>query len=194
MNYHNTTYQTKGASGSTPVLIREAQPADAAALIAYFRRIFGEPGINLITETDEFSPTVDSESRYIRELARAPNSLFLVAENDDRLIGQLTLEGGKRRNVRHSAVLGITVAREWRGQGIGRRLIEQAIGWARQTHIITRMELHVFARNKGAIHLYESCGFVLEGVRRQAVHRDGQYLDDLLMALLLDQHFPGGHT
>jgi RimJ/RimL family protein N-acetyltransferase len=97
----------------------------------------------------------------------------------------LTLEGARRRNVRHSAVLGITVARGWRGQGIGRRLIEQAIAWAQETCIITRIELHVFARNRGAIHLYETCGFQVEGTRRRAVLRDGEYLDDLVMALLL---------
>jgi RimJ/RimL family protein N-acetyltransferase len=169
----------------TAVTIREARPEDAAAGIAYFRRIFSEPGINLITEPDEYWPTVESNARIIRDMNQADNSLFLVAEAEGELVGILTLEGAKRRNVRHTAVLGITVAREWRGQGIGRRLIEHAIAWARTTRIITRIELHVFARNANAIHLYESCGFVIEGARRRAVVRDGKYLDDLVMALLL---------
>lgn len=166
-------------------IIREAQPEDAATIITYFRHIFAEPGINLITEVDEFSPTIESEARIIREMGRAENSLFLVAESDGRIIGQLTLEGGKRRNVRHTATLGITVAREWRDQGIGRELMEQAIHWARSGGILRRIELHVFARNERAIHLYESCGFFQEGRRRQCVIRDGEYLDDLVMGLLL---------
>jgi len=97
----------------------------------------------------------------------------------------LTLEGGKRRNVHHSAVLGITVAHDWRGQGVGRRLMENAIRWARDGRLLTRIELHVFARNEGAIHLYQAMGFALEGQRRAAVIRDGEPLDDLVMALLL---------
>lgn len=169
----------------TGITIREAQPEDAAAGIAHFHRIFSEPGINLITEPDEYSPSVEGNARLIRDMNRADNSLFLVAEVKGVLVGILTLEGGKRRNVRHAAVLGITVAQEWRGLGIGRRLMEYAIAWARETHIITRIELHVFARNKGAIHLYESCGFGTEGIRRRAVIRDGEPLDDLVMALLL---------
>ncbi len=167
------------------VRIREAQPEDAAELISYFRRVFAEPGINLITEADEFSPTVESESRIIREFVRTVNSLFLVAESNGQIVGQLTLEGGKRRNVRHSAVLGITVASDWRGQGVGRRLMEHAIRWARDGRLLTRIELHVFARNEGAIHLYQAMGFILEGRRRSAVIRDGEPLDDLVMALLL---------
>ncbi|HRO91634.1 MAG TPA: GNAT family N-acetyltransferase, partial [Promineifilum sp.] len=118
---------------SIPILIREARPEDAAALIAHFRQIFAEPGINLITEADEFSPPVESESRVIRQMASSPNSLFLVAEIDDRIVGQLTLEGGKRRNVQHTAVLGITVANGWRGRGVGHRLIDYAIRWARES-------------------------------------------------------------
>jgi RimJ/RimL family protein N-acetyltransferase len=77
------------------------------------------------------------------------------------------------------------VAREWRGQGIGRRLLERAIEWARGSGVVTRIELHVFTRNEGAIRLYERCGFAVEGTRRRSVRRDGEYLDDLVMALLL---------
>ncbi len=87
--------------------------------------------------------------------------------------------------MRHTAVLGITVAKEWRGQGIGRRLMKEAIEWARGTGILTRIELHVFARNAVAIALYESLGFVVEGRRRNAVIRDGESIDDCVMGLLL---------
>ena len=79
------------------------------------------------------------------------------------------------------------MASTWRGEGIGRRIIQQATDWECRSHVLTRIELHVFAGNVRAIHLYESCGFGLEGVRRQAVHRDGEYIDDLVMAYLLDE-------
>lgn len=167
------------------VTIRQARPEDAAAIIAYLRRVFAEPGINLITMADEFHPTVESEARLINEMHRSGNSLFLVAESEGLMVGQLTLEGGKRRNVRHAATLGITVADGWRGQGIGRRLMERAIDWSQAGGVLSRIELHVFTRNTNAIRLYESCGFVAEGTRRRAVFRDGQYLDDMVMGLLL---------
>ncbi|MBP6016587.1 MAG: GNAT family N-acetyltransferase [Candidatus Promineofilum sp.] len=185
-----TLSSAANADNPAPMLIREARPEDAPALITYFRRLFGESGINLITEADEFSPTVEAESRFIREMARASNSIFLVAEIDHHIIGQLTLEGGKRRNVKHAAVLGITVAQEWRGQGIGHRLLAQAIGWARAGGVISRIELHVFVRNERATRLYQEFGFVVEGRRREAVIRDGQYLDDWVMGLLLETARP----
>ena len=168
------------------ITIRPARPEDAAQIITYARRVFAEPGVSLITLAEEFNPTTESEARMISEMNRATNSLCLVAEDDGRIVGQLMLQGGKRRNVRHAATLGITVGREHRGQGVGRRLMEYAIDWARAGGVVTRIELNVFVRNSNAIRLYESCGFVVEGLRRRSNHRDGEYMDDLVMALLLD--------
>ena len=168
------------------ITIRPARPEDAAQIITYARRVFAEPGVSLITLAEEFNPTTESEARMISEMNRATNSLCLVAEDDGRIVGQLMLQGGKRRNVRHAATLGITVGREHRGQGVGRRLMEYAIDWARAGGVVTRIELTVFVRNSNAIRLYESCGFVVEGRRRRSIHRDGEYMDDLVMALLLD--------
>jgi RimJ/RimL family protein N-acetyltransferase len=174
------------ATASDRIIIRPARPEDAAQIIVYARGVFAEPGINLITMADEFNPTTESEARFISELNRATNGLFLVAEDDGRIVGQLTLQGGKRRNVRHATTLGITVGQAYRGRGVGRRLMAYAIDWARTGGVVTRIELNVFVRNTNAIRLYESCGFEVEGRRRRAAHRDGEYLDDLIMALLLD--------
>jgi RimJ/RimL family protein N-acetyltransferase len=175
-----------GDSGSKAgISIREARPEDAAELLEYLHRVFAEPGINLITAPDEFSFTVEGEIQFIADMAAAANSHYLVAEHDGAIIGQLTLEGGKKRAIHHTAILGITVAKEWRGRGVGRRLIETAIAYARQSGVIQRIELQVLARNEPAIHLYRRLGFEIEGTRRRAVFRDGEYQDNLIMALLL---------
>jgi putative acetyltransferase len=79
----------------------------------------------------------------------------------------------------------VSVGAEWRNRGGGNALMTQAIAWARSTGVVRRMELVVFARNSAAIHLYEKFGFVVEGRWRQTVYRNGEYLDDLMMALLL---------
>ena len=70
------------------------------------------------------------------------------------------------------------------GKGIGKALMQNSIDWARNSSIIKRMDLIVFARNQAAIHLYESVGFVKEGILQKSIFRDEQYLDAYIMALL----------
>jgi len=166
-------------------IIREAQPNDAEQIIAYVQRIAAEPGISIVLEPGEFTLTVDQERRFIADRAAEDNSLFLVAEVMGQIVAVLTLRGGIRHAVRHEAVLGITVAKEWRGRGVGDTMMSRAVDWARQSGVITRIELQVFTSNTTAIRLYKKHGFEIEGSRRKAVFREGKYHDDYVMALLL---------
>jgi RimJ/RimL family protein N-acetyltransferase len=167
------------------LIIREGQPEDAEQIIAFVQRISAEPGISIVLEPGEFEFTVDQEQQFITDRAAEDNSLFLVAEAMGQIIGTLILRGGARRAVHHEAVLGITVAKEWRGRGVGDTLMSRAIEWARQSGVITRIELQVFTSNSSAIRLYQKHGFEIEGRRRKAVFREGKYHDDYMMALLL---------
>ena len=51
---------------------------------------------------------------------------------------------------------------------------------------LERIELDVYASNRGAIHLYEKFDFEVEGVKRKARKIDGKYDDIVCMALLLN--------
>ena len=167
-------------------IIRPAAPEDAARIIRYVQTVSAEPGINLVLSPGEFDMTVEQEQEFIAALDASGNSIMLVAEDAGEIVAMLTLTGGRRKTVRHAATLGITVARACRGQGLGTRLMQEAIAWARQSGVLRRIELEVFARNTGARRLYERLGFRVEGRKRGAIFRDGEYLDDLLMGLLLD--------
>jgi len=167
------------------ITIRQARPEDAEQVIALVHRITSEPGISVLTGPGEFALTVEQEQQFFADCAAADNALYLVAEVEGQIVGLLSCRGGKRRAERHAATLGISVAREWRNQGVGSKLMARSIEWARSTGIVTRIELRVFTRNVAAIHLYEKYGFEFEGRLRRAAYRDGEYQDNLVMALLL---------
>jgi ribosomal protein S18 acetylase RimI-like enzyme len=166
-------------------IIRPAVPEDAQTIIAYVQRLVEEPGIDILLSPGEFNMTVAEEQAFISGCNAAENSLFLVAEADGHIIGVLTCQGGKRRAVHHVTTLGMSVDKDWRDQGIGSRLMDYAVEWARRSGVVRRIELYVFARNARAIHLYEKYGFQIEGTHYRAIYRDGEYLDNLVMALLL---------
>jgi RimJ/RimL family protein N-acetyltransferase len=83
----------------------------------------------------------------------------------------------------HRGTLGMGVVPDYRGRGIGPRLMNQALKQAFATGFV-RVELSVRADNMRAIRLYEKFGFVREGVLRDAVFVDGEFYDTIAMALI----------
>ena len=81
--------------------------------------------------------------------------------------------------------VGMFVAAEWRGRGVGSALLAAAIDWSRE-HDLHKLSLGVFPHNEAAIALYRKFGFVDEGLRIQHVRRaSGERWDILEMGLLL---------
>jgi RimJ/RimL family protein N-acetyltransferase len=89
----------------------------------------------------------------------------------------------------HCGTLGVGLLPEFRGRGIGRKLMQRTIG-AAFAFGLTRIELTVREGNANAIALYKSLGFEIEGLHRNAVCIDGEYENLYSMALLKDRPPP----
>jgi putative acetyltransferase len=166
--------------------IREAIPNDAELLVNHVREMAAEPDISVPMAPDEFPYTVVEEREILALSRESAYSLFLVAYISDKLVGELTCRANSRIAAqKHVASLGMSVHRDWRGNGIGSMLITHAIDWAKRSNAIHRIELRVFSSNTPAIHLYEKSGFVQEGCLKKAVFRHGKYHDSLMMALFI---------
>jgi RimJ/RimL family protein N-acetyltransferase len=110
--------------------------------------------------------------------------VVIVADRRGDLAGYVELVGGKFRRNRSTTHVVIGVLAEASGKGVGRGLLEEAKRWA-AARGLRRMELNVMAHNHRAIALYERAGFVHEGRRVECLLIDGQFLDELCMAMIL---------
>jgi RimJ/RimL family protein N-acetyltransferase len=162
------------------IIIREPVASDAAALAAYTAALVAEgPG----TITLRVAPTVEQEVEFITKNAAAERAFILIAVDGDRVVGLLDLQAGEREHNRHSGRFGMSVAKDHRGQGLGRRLLEEMIAKTKHWPGFCRIELEVFPHNTAAIRLYESAGFEVEARKTKAVNMQGKPEDLLLMAL-----------
>ncbi|MFJ6082810.1 GNAT family N-acetyltransferase [Streptomyces sp. NPDC092369] len=71
-----------------------------------------------------------------------------------------------------------------RGRGIGTEATRLIVGHGFEQLGLHRIELEVYGNNHRALRVYEKAGFVVEGVRREASLRDGEWVDAILMGLL----------
>lgn len=126
------------------------------------------------------SDTVMKSEGFLKNLDG--DSHLLVAEVDGKVVGVVGLSVNKNPRMRHSASLGISVRKEYQGQGIGKRLMEKILDLADNWLMLIRVELGVLEDNENALKLYKSFGFELEGKKRYSIVRDGKYMDEYIMA------------
>jgi len=165
------------------VTLRAGSLEDVQANLEFARRCV--PASPYILTTPEDLWTLE-ELRERQERAERTGGLILFAEAVDRpgeIVGGLDVVRFRRLKQRHVAALGMMVDAAWRGRGLGRAMLEAAVAWAAAHPEIERLELGVFAQNPGARRLYESCGFVAEGVKPGAARQlSGESLDEVIMA------------
>jgi ribosomal protein S18 acetylase RimI-like enzyme len=154
-----------------PFEIRPAREEDRLPLALVFAAI-AEERDGIATE-----PPVDVEARA----ASWTLDGTLVAVEGDEILGSVHVEPS-----RHGfGELGMAVAHEHRGQGVGSALLAAAIASARENGL-HKLSLGVFAHNAAAIALYRKFGFVEEGRRVKHYRRaNGELWDAIEMGLLL---------
>ena len=124
--------------------------------------------------------------KRIDEMATGPATaeLFIVAERGGRVVGNAGVHPAASVRRRHSAGIGMAVARDAQGQGVGSALMAAIIDWADNWAQLLRLELAVYTDNQAGLALYRKFGFVAEGTHRAYALRDGVYLDAVCMARL----------
>lgn len=106
----------------------------------------------------------------------------LVAEVNRRIVGYVRLGFSTplASNTHVRQIQGLAVAAEVRGRGVGRALIRAVTEEARRRGA-RRLTLRVLGHNTPARKLYESEGFVVEGILPEEFLLAGEYVDDVLM-------------
>lgn len=163
------------------LLVRRVRRDDAAAVAATMSDPLVARGLLQMPHGSE-----DFWRKRIEEMpaGNAAVEIMLVAERGGVVIGNAGLHGVAALRRRHVAGLGIAVARDSQGQGVGSALMAALIDWADQWAQVLRIELTVFSDNDAALALYRKFGFEHEGTHRAYALRDGVYADVHAMARL----------
>lgn len=160
--------------------IREALAEDAAELIEYMKMVGGETD-NLTFGEEGLPLTIEQEEQFLDSIHEDKRSVHLVACKSGEIIGDGSIKELPRR-MSHRAELGISVKRKYWNLGIGSKIIEELIKYAKANGIEI-LHLEVRRDNVNAIHLYEKFGFKRIGTSPAFFKIDGEYVDFELMYL-----------
>lgn len=91
-------------------------------------------------------------------------------------------------SIGRSAEFGIFIGEKayW-NQGWGKKATRLMLKHGFENLNLNRIHLHVYENNPRAVKAYETAGFVREGVLRQAVFKNGRYLDLIVMSVLSNE-------
>ena len=132
------------------------------------------------------APPLASTREFVLENIKNGNPQYL-AVSEGRVIGWCDVVRLTRPVHTHAGILGMGLLPEFRGKGLGTKLITTTMAAAHDSGIV-RIELTVHANNQPAIALYKKVGFKEEGILRDMTLIDGNYIDSIMMAVIKRAH------
>ena len=122
----------------------------------------------------------------IRMRLRANANFVLGAFSDGTLAGAAGFVREQGEKFSHKGfVWGVYVSEQWRGHGVGRRLMMALLERARAQTGLERITLHVATVQVAARQLYASLGFEPFGCERESLKVAGVYVDEESLVLRL---------
>ncbi|MDL4842057.1 GNAT family N-acetyltransferase [Aquibacillus rhizosphaerae] len=165
------------------MIVREVETSDAENLANLIKQV-DESSQYMLWEAGERDIQSENQLKMIDGIKNAENSTILVAEKDNELVGYLIVIGGNAQRNKHSAYIVIGILKGYRGKGIGKQLINKLDQWAANQNV-SRLELTVVTKNEGALSLYKKLGFEIEGIKRNSLLINDEFVDEYYMSKLL---------
>ena len=133
--------------------IRPIEPGDNVELAKVIRGALTEFGANK-PGTVYFDPTTDA----LYELFRTPGSYYFVATIDHKVVGGCGIFPTDNLPEGTCELVKLYVAKEARGTGLGKQLMEESMSWAKANGY-TQVYLESMPELAKAVSIYEKVGF-----------------------------------
>jgi L-amino acid N-acyltransferase YncA len=164
------------------LLVREAQPDDAAAIVGILNPII-EAGVYTVFDTPF---TVDAEQEYILNFPQRGVFNVAVSCPDQKIVGFQTIEpfATFTRAFDHVGIIATFVDLSYRRKGIGKCLFEATFEAARSKGY-EKIFTYVRADNAAALASYLQRGFHIVGTAQKHAKINGTYVDEIIIERFL---------
>ncbi|MBA2607674.1 MAG: N-acetyltransferase [Actinobacteria bacterium] len=166
--------------------VRLATLGDAEAI----RAIYNPEVLESTVTFDLVARTLEDQLKWIDEHSGAHPAI--VAVEDGVVAGYGSLSAYKERPAYRTSVEdSVYVHRAWQDKGVGRLLLSSLVGLAAD-HGFHAIFARIVGDHDASIALHERCGFETIGVEKEVGRKFNQWLDVVVMQLLVDRNDRSG--
>ena len=169
------------------VTLRVVRPEDVDNLLRFFNGLVDEKKDDRESRLHagfdkKFNRS--QEAQYIREVldrVEKDEAVNIIADIGDKIVASGGVARGKYSDTHRHGSLGLTVSQEYRGHGIGSRIIQTLVAESRRLGLKS-IDVEFLATNKSAERAYKRAGFKKAGIFPSKIIRNGEYFDAMIMA------------
>ena len=112
------------------------------------------------------------------------NPLFFIILLDGERIGYFRTSNHSKEN--KNIYLGADLHKDFRGKGLALQSYREFIPFLVKEYDLHKISLEALETNQKAIKLYETVGFIHEGVKRDEIFKNGKWVDSIMMSILVN--------
>lgn len=142
------------------------------------------------THTVTFANTI-SQEKWLEKISletHCPRDLVLIANFSDKaLVNDMDVGIFKILNIdwqNRKAEAGWDIYKEYRGHGFGKKIVKAGVDYAFKMLNLRRLDAQILCTNEASIKCAKYAGFMLEGLQKQAIIKNGEYIDNLLFGVM----------
>lgn len=161
--------------------LRKIQPSDVNSLL----KLFGNPEVEQFIEMQPIKSVAQANEwlRWLGGVFASKDGLrWGVTLKDDTFIGSAGLNRWNRET--RYAEIGCDIAFPYWANGYGQETIQTIINFGWDYMNLNRIEASVISGDDRSVYVMKKLGFKQEGLLRQRILKDGEYLDVYLFGLL----------
>lgn len=164
---------------SKVVLIKKPDESDINSILEIYNQGIEDRIATLETDTKDYT--------YMKDWLDKHNGRYnvIVAEQEGKIVGWASINQYNNRSAYDGvADISVYISREYRGKGIGKRLLSELENIAKENGF-HKMVLFTFPFNQLGQRLYKKMGFREVGVFKNQGILDGNFVDVMAMEKLL---------
>ena len=168
------------------VLLRCPKQEDILGALDYVNLSASETNFIYRSSEDCVRYTYESEKLLFEAVNAAADHLMLFCVIDGKIAGNCEIVLKNKTKTRHRASVAIALLKDYWGQGLGGRMLDELIIIARQIEYVTQIEIKLIEGNTRGRAMYEKKGFRICGVIPDGIRlSDGTLLNEYIMMLKL---------